>query len=255
VILTSATLSIRGSFQFWASRIGWNFVEDERRKSGVFPSPFDYANRVLVGIPVDFPLPDDARYSETLEAYLIQLLLVSGGRALVLFTSYESLRQAYAKVQPAMASKGISVYRQGDEERSRLLTRFREEVTSVLFATDSFWEGVDNPGDTLKMVVICRLPFRVPSDPIIAARMESLEAQGLDSFRHYSLPEAITRFKQGFGRLVRRHEDSGAVIVLDTRMVRKSYGSLFLESVPETRRSFVPAKELLESLERFLDRY
>lgn len=255
VLMTSATLSVAGEFAFWAGRVGIPLVPDERRLSGVFPSPFDYANRVLTGCPVDFPTPDQDSYQPALEAFLPRLLEASGGSALVLFTSFESLRSAYAKVQPLMAAQGISVYRQGEEERGKLLRRFKDEVTSVLFATDSFWEGVDSPGDTLRLVVVCRLPFRVPSDPVAAARMEDLERHGLDSFMNFSLPEAVTRFKQGFGRLIRHTEDSGAVVVLDTRLVKKRYGRAFLESVPETQTAFVPADELVGSVRRFLERF
>jgi len=254
VLMTSATLAVKGEFGFWASRVGLPLLEADRRLSGVFPSPFDYANRVLTGCPVDFPSPDQESYQSRIEAYLPQLIGASGGSALVLFTSYESMKAAYAKVQPLLAAQGISVYRQGEEERGKLLSRFKAEITSVLFATDSFWEGVDSPGDTLRLVVLCRLPFRVPSDPILAARMEDLERRGLDSFMNFSLPEAVTRFKQGFGRLIRHTEDHGAVIVLDTRLVRKNYGAVFLASVPETKRAFVPAIELVDSVKRFLDR-
>ena len=254
VLMTSATLAVKGEFGFWSSRVGLPLVPAERRLTGIFPSPFDYANRVLTGCPVDFPSPDQESYQSRLEAFLPELLEASGGSALVLFTSYESMKSAHAKVQPLMATRGISVYRQGEEERGKLLTRFKTEITSVLFATDSFWEGVDSPGDTLRLVVLCRLPFRVPSDPVLAARMEDLEKRGLDSFMNFSLPEAVTRFKQGFGRLIRHTDDSGAVIVLDTRLVRKNYGQLFLASVPETKRAFLPAAELVESVKRFLDR-
>jgi ATP-dependent DNA helicase DinG len=253
VLMTSATLAVKGEFGFWSSRVGLPLVDPERRLSGVFPSPFDYARRVLTGCPVDFPTPDQPTYQDRLEAFLPELIAASGGSALVLFTSYESMRSAHAKVQPALARLGISAYRQGDEERGKLLARFKTEITSVLFATDSFWEGVDSPGDTLRLVILCRLPFRVPSDPVLAARMEDLERRGLDSFMNFSLPEAVTRFKQGFGRLIRHTDDSGAVVVLDTRLVRKAYGGIFLASVPETKRAFVPANELVGAVKRFLD--
>ncbi len=255
VVMTSATLSVAGEFGFWAGRVGVPLVPEDRRFSGVFPSHFDYAHRVLTGCPVDFPTPDQDTYQSALEAYLPRLIEASRGSALVLFTSFESLRSAYAKVQPLMARQGITIYRQGEEERSKLLKRFKDEVTSVLFATDSFWEGVDSPGDTLRLVVLCRLPFRVPSDPVAAARMEDLERRGLDSFTSFSLPEAVTRFKQGFGRLIRHTEDSGAVVILDTRLVKKRYGNAFLESVPDTERAFVPAEELVGTVRRFLDRF
>lgn len=255
VLMTSATLSVRGDFAFWAGRVGLPLVPEDRRLSGVFPSPFDYAQRVLTACPVDFPSPDQDSYQARLEEYLPRLLEASGGSALVLFTSFESLRSAYQRVQPLLAARGISVYRQGEEERGRLLKRFKDEITSVLFATDSFWEGVDSPGDTLRLVVLCRLPFRVPSDPVAAARMEDLERRGLDSFMNFSLPEAVTRFKQGFGRLIRHTSDSGVVVVMDTRLVRKRYGAAFLESVPETRQAFEPADELIGTVKRFLDRF
>jgi len=122
----------------------------------------------------------------------------------------------------------------------------------VLFATDSFWEGVDAPGDTLKVVIICRLPFRVPSDPVIKARMEAIESAGGNSFGQYALPTAVMRLRQGFGRLMRRSSDHGVVLILDSRVVRKSYGSLFLESLPETGLSLSTSGKLLTEVERFL---
>ena len=252
VLFTSATLAVRGDFDYWTSRVGLSLVDKERCLQGIFPSPFDYARRVLLACPADFPLPESPDYQRRLEAFLPRLLKAAGGSALVLFTSYESMRSAWAKVQPMLAEAGIPVYRQGELERSKLLTKFKDEIHSVLFATDSFWEGVDSPGDTLRLVVLCRLPFRVPSDPVLAARMELLESQGLDSFMNFSLPEAITRFKQGFGRLIRHTEDSGCVVVLDTRLVRKAYGSLFLASIPATRRAFEPEYNLLETIPAFL---
>ncbi|MEI8092874.1 MAG: helicase C-terminal domain-containing protein [Spirochaetales bacterium] len=252
VMFTSATLTVKGDFQFWASRVGVDLVDRDRKLTGIFPSPFDYAHRVLLACPTDFPMPDQSDYQPRLESYLPELLRAARGSALVLFTSFESMRSAWQKVQPILAKENISVYRQGDEERTRLLDRFKTEITSVLFATDSFWEGVDSPGDTLRLVVLCRLPFRVPSEPVLAARMELLQSRGLDPFMNYSLPEAVTRFKQGFGRLIRHTEDSGCVVVLDPRMVRKAYGASFTASVPETLRALEPAERLLETIPAFL---
>jgi ATP-dependent DNA helicase DinG len=197
-------------------------------------------------------MPEHRDYQTRLETYLPALLLAAKGSALVLFTSYESMRSAWQKVQPILAASGISVYRQGETERTALLERFKKEVSSVLFATDSFWEGVDSPGDTLRLVVLCRLPFRVPSEPVLAARMELIQSQGLDPFMNFSLPEAVTKFKQGFGRLMRHTEDSGCVVVLDTRLLKKSYGQAFLASIPETERFWASAEELLLQLPTFL---
>jgi len=252
VLFTSATLTVRGDFQFWFSRVGLDLIDRDRRLSGVFPSPFDYASRVLLACPSDFPTPEHPDYQTRLETYLPELLLAAKGSALVLFTSYESMRSAWQKVQPILAASGISVYRQGETERTALLERFKKEVSSVLFATDSFWEGVDSPGDTLRLVVLCRLPFRVPSEPVLAARMELIQSQGLDPFMNFSLPEAVTKFKQGFGRLMRHTEDSGCVVVLDTRLLKKSYGQAFLASIPETKRFWASAEELLLQLPTFL---
>ncbi len=173
----------------------------------------------------------------------------------MLFTSYESLKSAYAKVQPLLAARGISVYRQGEEERGKLLARFKAEITSVLFATDSFWEGVDSPGDTLRLVVLCRLPFRVPSDPVLAARMEDLERRGLDSFMNFSLPEAVTRFQTGLRQAHPPHRGfRGGGHPRHPTGQEKLRVSLFLASVPETKRAFVPASDLVAAVKRFLDR-
>lgn len=254
VLFTSATLTSAGRFDFWAGRVGLKQVAPERLVTEVFPSPFDYARRVLLGVPADAPGPEDPRYLPRLTAFLEEALGASQGRALVLFTSYDHLSRCAEALAPVLESRGHPLYRQGDEDRARLLEKFNRNVSSVLFATDSFWEGVDSPGDTLKLVVLCKLPFRVPSDPVIAARMEDLEARGLDAFRHYSLPEAVMRFKQGFGRLMRRHSDSGAVVVYDVRLLTKSYGRVFLDSLPPTRRAFQPSGELVAHLSDFLQR-
>ncbi|HOT63488.1 MAG TPA: helicase C-terminal domain-containing protein, partial [Treponemataceae bacterium] len=147
---------------------------------------------------------------------------------------------------------GITVLRQGDDDRSRLLESFKRDETSVLFATDSFWEGVDAPGDTLLHVIMVKLPFRVPNDPVHAARSESIEGAGGNAFMELSLPEAVMRFRQGFGRLMRRKTDRGVVTVLDRRLVAKRYGQIFVDSVPETARAFEPLSDIVSRVERFL---
>ncbi len=167
-------------------------------------------------------------------------LLASHGAGLVLFTSYSLLREIYAAAQPALARAGIRLMKQGDDDRARLLDSFRAERSSVLFATDSFWEGVDAPGDTLQMVILCRLPFRVPTEPILRARMAAIEERGGNPFGELSLPDAVVRMRQGFGRLMRRHDDTGVVLILDPRIVTKQYGSVFLESLPATQRVHCP---------------
>jgi len=179
-------------------------------------------------------------------------LLISEGRGLVLFTSYSLLDTTFARTQAALAEAGIQVMRQGEDERYRLLNRFRDNTGSVLFATDSFWEGIDAPGKALEVVVLTRLPFRVPTDPILEARAEALEERGLNAFWELALPDAIIRLRQGFGRLMRRRDDSGAVLILDSRIVRKQYGRFFLSSLPHTRTVISSTQGVLQAFEDFI---
>ncbi len=255
VMFTSATLAVQGKFTYWGGRLGLDLVPPQRRLLGVFPSPYDYSSRVVVGIPADFPPPDSEAFTPAVAEYLISLLTACGGSALVLFTSYDALNKAYTAVRPALVEAGIPVYRQGDEDRSRLLERFKREVSSVLMATDSFWEGIDSPGETLSLVVMVRLPFRVPSEPVLAARLEALKRSGADAFMSYSLPEAVMKFQQGFGRLIRHSADYGAIVVLDNRLVNKAYGQAFLASVPETPRWVLPRRDLTPRIAKFLEQW
>ena len=250
-VFTSATLTVGGSFGFWSGRIGLADLPRGCRFLGL-PSPYDYRTNSLLAVPVDAPEPGDAEYLQFLERFLSQLLSISEGRALVLFTSYEMLRATSEAVRDRLAQAGIATLRQGDDDRARLLARFVEDRSSVLFATESFWQGVDAPGDTLQVVVLCRLPFRVPTDPVLMARTEAIEARGGNAFAELALPDAVMKLRQGFGRLIRRSTDRGVVVVTDVRFVNRSYGALFASSLPETDRSFAPAAQVLEDVERFL---
>lgn len=253
VICTSATLSVNRSFSYWMDRTGVSLLHSERRLSGIFDSPFNYRDQVLLAIPQDVPFPTEKEAWLNYCLPLIQeALMVTEGKALLLFTSYQILLETYQYLKEPLEHQGISLYRQGEEDRNRLLTRFKEDVSSVLLATDSFWEGVDVPGDSLRLVVIGRLPFRVPSDPVLQARMEVLEKKGRNPFMEMSLPDAVMRFKQGFGRLMRAHSDGGIVLILDGRILRKRYGSMFLQSLPETRRSIKGKEGLIMDMENFL---
>ncbi|MDR1931923.1 MAG: helicase c2 [Spirochaetales bacterium] len=252
IVFTSATLTVNKSFRFWRSRLGLSGREEPREEA--FDSPFNYKERVLLGVPDDAPPPESSDYRDYLAAFVTQAILAAEGGALVLFTSYELLMKTCAAVRPALDKVGITVFRQGDDQRSRLLRCFTQDISSVLFATDSFWEGVDAPGDTLRLVIICRLPFRVPTEPILLARMEAIQRKGGNPFIDLSLPEAVMKFKQGFGRLMRRTADHGVVLVSDGRIISKSYGSLFISSLPETRRSIKSTASLMEDIENFLAR-
>ena len=252
VVGTSATLALGGSFDHWKSRVGAQGL-GSRLSEGLFPSPFDYASRVLLGIPTDGPSPED---TEAWEAFLIssvsRCLDLTGGHALVLFTSYETLRRTLSGVRSRLGASAPVILAQGEDDRGRLLKRFRDLESSVLFATDSFWEGVDVPGSSLSLVLITRLPFRPPTDPVAQARRDAVAAAGGNPFMNLTLPEAVIRFRQGFGRLMRRRDDHGAVLVLDPRIIRKQYGSLFLDALPTTSRSIGTFDALMRDLENFL---
>jgi ATP-dependent DNA helicase DinG len=265
VVCVSATLTVAGSFGFWQGRSGFGLSggasggeasHDDaplRKKfTGCFPSPFPYASSVLLAVPAGAPLPEEAGYRAFVDQAVTRLAESAGGSALILFTSYEALRSAYQCARPVLEAAGIRCLKQGDDDRHRLLKSFLEDTGSVLFATDSFWEGVDAPGDTLRLVILCRLPFKSPSDPVFEARREALERQGGSPFMDLSLPEAVMKFKQGFGRLMRRSSDHGVVAVLDGRLLRKRYGDFFLRSLPETRTSFTAFDSLLRETENFL---
>ncbi|MDC7222655.1 MAG: helicase C-terminal domain-containing protein, partial [Spirochaetales bacterium] len=253
VICTSATLTVDRKFNYWMNRSGASLVPDERIIRGIYESPFNYRDRVLLAIPAEVPLPANRdgwiQYSLPL---IKESILLAEGKTLVLFTSYEMLRHAYEFLKFDLEQAGITLFAQGDDDRARLLDRFKSDVSSVLLATDSFWEGVDVPGDSLRQLIICRLPFRVPTEPILMARVEALEARGGNAFMQISLPEAIMRFKQGFGRLMRSKTDSGVVLILDGRIIQKNYGRYFLSSLPETQRAVKHSRDLLLEMENFL---
>lgn len=235
VVCTSATLKISADFGFWMRRTGVSLVSQERVAAESFDSPFPYEKNVLLAIVRDIPFPNSIDFQMHIERALLKLIRASGGSTLVLFTSYDSLKNAYAQLQGRLSELGINVLRQGDDDRFRLLDRFKCDKTSVLFATDSFWQGIDVPGDSLRQVVIVKLPFSVPSDPVFAARAQEIDERGGSSFMELSVPEAVIKFRQGFGRLVRRGDDSGTVVVLDRRIMEKPYGRIFMQSLPKTR--------------------
>lgn len=226
IILTSATLTAAGEFDYLRGRL---FAEDAYELA--LGSPFDYQNAALVYLANDIPEPSDRHgHQRALEIGLANLFRATGGRGLVLFTSYDQLKRTSSAISPILAKEDILVYEQGEGASPHsLLESFRNAERAVLLGTRAFWEGVDVPGEALSVLVIAKLPFDVPSDPIISARSETYE----DPFYQYALPEAILRFRQGFGRLIRTQYDRGVVAVLDKRILTKRYGRAFLESLPE----------------------
>jgi DNA polymerase-3 subunit epsilon/ATP-dependent DNA helicase DinG len=225
VILTSATLTTNGEFEYLKRRLNGEDADEL-----LVGSPFDYETAALVYVVTDIPEPSDYHgHQHAVEQAILNVAKASGGRMLALFTSYAQLQRTSNKVSPILAQSDIQVYEQGEgASRSMLLDTFKETERAVLLGTRSFWEGVDVPGEALSVLMIVKLPFDVPSDPIISARSETFE----DPFYQYALPEAILRFRQGFGRLIRTQTDRGVVAVLDKRVLTKRYGRLFIESLP-----------------------
>lgn len=245
VILTSATLRTAGTFDFLRERLNaWDAGEL------VVGSPFDYKSSTLVYLVDDIPEPGQPAYQRAVEEGMVALFRATQGRALALFTSYSQLRATLRAIRAPLAQFGITVQAQGEGvSRARLLENFRTGERRVLLGTRSFWEGVDVPGEALSCLAIAKLPFSVPSDPIFAARSETFE----QPFLEYAVPETILRFLQGFGRLIRTRSDRGVVAVFDRRLLSKSYGQLFIDSLPEPTVRRGPLALLPKAAEEWLE--
>ena len=244
LVLTSATLSTEGNLEFIKARLSL----DSPREL-VLGSPFDYPRLVLACMPREMPPPGAHNYQAAIEHVIAEAARGAGGRTLVLFTGWASLRAAAKKLQDLLVGEQITVLAQGnDGTPSQLVERLRETPNVVLLGTGSFWEGVDIAGDALSVLIIAKLPFSVPTDPIFAARSQQFE----DSFNEYALPHAVLRFKQGFGRLIRRKTDRGVLLTLDRRIVAKAYGTAFWDSIPRVTRKVGPFRELRDEVSRWL---
>jgi len=249
VVMTSATMAVGGNFNFLKSGVG--LEDNEGVLEHILPSSFDFKEQAMLAIPTDLPEPVDREHCSKISPVILDAIKASGGNALVLFTSYSLLNAVYENIVEKFEEIGIIPLKQGSLPRTRLLDKFKEEKNSVLFATDSFWEGVDVPGEALRLVIITRLPFRVPTDPIIEARVEHMENQGIDPFINYTVPVAVLKFKQGFGRLIRSRTDRGAVLVLDKRIITKHYGKYFLDSLPDCKQKIGSTDDLTAELKSF----
>jgi ATP-dependent DNA helicase DinG len=228
-VLTSATLAVGAGFAYMRRRLGLEFVRES-----VLPSHFDYQNQALLYVPPDLPDPRTPQFAAQASDRIRRLLEISRGRAFVLFTSYAQMKDIYQRL---LGQLEFPMLLQGDAPKNALLEEFRLTPHAVLFATSSFWQGVDVQGEQLSCVIIDRLPFAVPSDPVVAARVRSIDAEGGNAFFQYQVPAAVITLKQGFGRLIRSLHDRGLLALLDNRILKKQYGRVFVESLPNYRKT------------------
>ena len=256
LVLTSATLSVDKAFDHLLARTGLDAGHgvDGRVDTDRIASPFDYAQQVLLGLPTDIPEPGAPYYEDSVVHAVTDAIGVAQGRTFVLFTSYRQLNRVADRVQQLLGGD-FRILRQGELPRDQLLRTFVAGHRTALFGTDSFWEGVDVRGQALSCVILPRLPFRVPSEPVQVARAERIEERGGNSFTDLSVPQAVLKFRQGFGRLIRHRDDRGVVIVLDRRIMTKRYGRKFLGSLPEDLVPMrIPMGEFLREMDAFLPR-
>jgi ATP-dependent DNA helicase DinG len=228
-VLTSATLAVGGGFEYIRRRLGM-----EHARESVLPSHFDYESQALFYVPPDLPDPRTPQFTAKAAECIRQLLEITRGRAFVLFTSYAQMNDIYQRL---LGEVEFPILRQGDAPKSALLEEFRLTPNAVLFATSSFWQGVDVQGEQLSCVIIDRLPFAVPSDPVVAARVKTIDADGGNAFFQYQVPAAVITLKQGFGRLIRSLHDRGLLVLLDNRILKKQYGRVFIESLPNYKKT------------------
>jgi len=228
-VLTSATLAVGGGFEYIRQRLGL-----EHARESVLPSHFDYENQALFYVPPDLPDARTPQFTALAADRIRKLLEITRGRAFVLFTSYAQMNDIHQRL---LGELEFPMLRQGDAPKSALLEEFRLTPNAVLFATSSFWQGVDVQGEQLSCVIIDRLPFAVPSDPVVAARVKAIDADGGNAFFQYQVPAAVITLKQGFGRLIRSLHDRGLLVLLDNRILKKQYGRVFIESLPNYKKT------------------
>ncbi|MFQ5597748.1 MAG: ATP-dependent DNA helicase [Nitrospiria bacterium] len=224
VIMTSATLSAEGAFDFMRGRLGIDDADE-----AIFETAFDFERQALIYLPGHLPSPSDEDFTSAVSDEIVRILKESQGRAFLLFTSWRNLEAVYKRVSNRLPYR---LLKQGDQPKQKLIETFRDEVPSVLFGTSSFWQGVDVEGEALSCVVIDKLPFASPADPLTAARIEDLSKKGVDPFLSFQIPAAVLSLRQGIGRLIRSRRDRGLIAILDRRITTKAYGKRFLSALP-----------------------
>ncbi|ASG27366.1 ATP-dependent helicase [Fusobacterium nucleatum subsp. nucleatum] len=248
LVFASATIVANGSFDYFKKSLG---LDEEDCIECIIKSPFNYDEQMSVYIPTDIQDSENINAFVTdASKFILNILLKTGGKAFILFTSYTMLNQIYYSISKKLMNKGFEVFLHGDKPRSQLIKEFKEAENPILFGTTSFWEGVDVQGENLSNVIITKLPFLVPTDPVVSAISKKIEEDGGNSFTDFQLPEAIIKFKQGVGRLIRKKTDSGNIFILDNRILKKRYGSLFINALPSQKNIKILEKDdIIEEIE------
>jgi ATP-dependent DNA helicase DinG len=252
VVITSATLAVGRDFAYFLERSGLSRLPAASPvETLLLDSPFDYRKNCRLLVPRDLPTPDHKDYRDQLGIFLAELIKTVDGRAMVLFTSYVMMNQVTRRCRELLSGQGFLLFQQGEGQRHKLLHDFKNNPAAVLLATASFWEGIDVKGRALETLVIVRLPFKVPTEPVVQARSEFISASGGDPFRDYALPQAAIRLKQGVGRLIRSQNDRGMVVIADERIVTKNYGHKLRESLPMQGLEYQPRDKIVELAREF----
>lgn len=241
LIFTSATIAINDDFDYFKKSIGLT----EQTYEKAIHSPFDYDKQMKVYIPTDIPLPSDKNFLDEIRDFLVGIIKMSKGNTFILFTSYSTLNYTYYLIRDELENLGFDFFIQGMAPRNQLINMYKASNMPILFGTDSFWEGVDVQGEKLSSVILVKLPFKVPSDPVVEAIIENMVKEGKNPFMDFQIPESIIKFKQGIGRLIRSKEDKGVITILDARLYKKQYGRLFIEAIPTKNINFSTRREIL----------
>ncbi len=246
MVFTSATLSVDNKFDYFLNSIG---IKDKKKiDTKMILSPFDYEKQMSVYIPSDVPDPNDINFIDNVLSFIKQLINKTEGKCFLLFTSYSTMNYLYNKIEPYFIKTKYTLIKQGDMPRNEMIEVFKREENPILFGTDSFWEGVDVQGKQLQSIIILKLPFKVPDDPVTEAIIEKIRDNKGNPFLEYQVPQAVIKFKQGIGRLIRSKEDKGIVTILDIRLVQKYYGKKFLKSLPKTNIIINNREEIIEQI-------